>query len=163
MNTLKLRLINGSSTQMMWKIDGKELPVKKGKNGVAEIVYTTDKPSVKLSVHTYLALKGKAWWLSSLLFFILSVFGLFDKRGQEKHRAIAYEGEIPVQESTQATVRVLRFRENEKGVAIDGVEAVETENRCYVDTVAKKRGKVLIALKIVVLAVTVVGVALLVI
>ena len=33
MNTLKLRVINGSSTETVFKIDGKEVIPKRGKNG----------------------------------------------------------------------------------------------------------------------------------
>ena len=163
MNTLKLRVINGSSTETVFKIDGKEVIPKRGKNGASEITYQTDKSSVKLSVQTYLDLRVKGWFLRSLFFFLISVFGIFDKRGNGKSRALSYEGEIPVTGETKATVRVLRFRENEKGLAIDGVESAETENRWYVDGVVKKRGKVVVVAKILAAAVTAVVVALLVI
>ena len=85
MNTLHINLTGlRSNFRPYLVIDGKNIPYKRNATGSYDAVYTTDKDSANILVYKYLEIRGKLWWLMSLLFFFVSVFGIFDSRYDKK-------------------------------------------------------------------------------
>ena len=163
MNTLKLKVVNGDANQTVVRIDGKDVQIKKGKHGSGEIVYTTDAAVARVTVHTFMEIKGKWWWLTSLFYFFISIFGIFDRHSNWKCWAISYDATVALQGETQAVLRVLRWRDGQPAVALDGVETKEKENKCFVDTVAKKRRTLMRFVKLAIAAAAVIIAALLIV
>ena len=53
-------------------IDGKYVPIKKGKNGQADSVhYTTENDYVEITVTKHYELESKWWFVTSIFFFFL--------------------------------------------------------------------------------------------
>lgn len=112
----------------------------------------TENNSVTLRVYTYLEIKGALWFFSSLLYFILGIFGIFDRIPNRKCRCVDFEMTVDLpSDVTKVTLRLMPF-------TADGGEAITVEtdapntlsaNTCFVDKTAIKRLKIMRAVKVI--------------
>ena len=86
-------------------IDGKEVKYTKNNNGALELNYATEKDSIEISICKYLEISGKLWFLMSLFFFVISLFGIFDAAGITETRMA-----VSVNSSKVMTMRVLTLK-----------------------------------------------------
>ncbi len=148
MNTLSIKVVNPSANNSFINIDGKPVKMKRGENGTGIITYQTENSSVHLSVKTFMEIKGKFWWLTSILYFIVSIFGLFDVRSNRKCRAITYEAELTLTNGDNCTMRLMRWKKGEPAVTLTDIEKDEKENLCFIDEVALRRKKIMLFVKL---------------
>ena len=149
MNKLNMK-INGVNTRGLdIKIDDKKVNLLKNKFGNKAVIYETENPTVNIKIEKYLEINSKAWLLWQMLFFFLSVFGIFDFKLDKKCVIIDCEFEVKLEEITTLNISMNYVRSLEKALKVDSnADIKEIKNVAYVDEQAKKRMKVLKITKI---------------
>lgn len=141
MNKLDLTIQNAGENDSFVKIDGETMPLQKKKGETYTLIYDTNKQSVHLTVFTFMEYREKLWWLTSMIFFLISVFGIFDTHRNRKCRAVALEADLYLYPGVnQGQLKLLPWKDGREAVRIETTcPTYVTENRCYVDLVARKR------------------------
>lgn len=149
MNRFTLSLFGFAAFRPTVLIDGKTVQCKKNAYGNYTCTLETDKKSVNVTVCKYLEINGRFWFLFSLLFFIIGVIGIFDPPYDK--RCLTFECRFDAILSGNSEVAV-RYVPQGAGAAI-GIEGncplVQLANRCFIDMRAKKRLKIMRAVKII--------------
>ena len=132
-------------------VDGQNIPFKYDRDHRCYVgEYETSNDSVLLNLDSFHPLLMDGWWWKSMLFFVISVFGLFEPR-MKKRTVLLYEGRVELKEegTTYITLRSGTFANPSSILAIetDGVY-VEKENCSYADPIIKKRRTALVWSKI---------------
>ena len=131
-------------------IDDKVVKFKKNEFGNLATSYQTEKDTVTLKIYKYLEISGRLWFLTHLLFFIISIFGIFDVPSDK--RCIVLDCSFEIKLKPQSTLSIVFNNFAESGRAIEyecDSEIKELSNHYYVDKKAKKRKKIMLITKIV--------------
>ena len=149
MNKLNMK-INGVNTRGLdIKIDDKKVNVLKNKYGNKAVIYETENPTVNIKIKKYLEINSRAWFFWQMLFFFLSVFGIFDFKLDKKCVVIDCEFEVKLEEITTLNLSMNYVKSLEKALKVDSnADIKEIKNVAYVDEKAKKRMKILKITKI---------------
>lgn len=153
MNELNLQVSKSSVlTSPSIYIDGNVAEIKKGKNGQRNTChYATDKDFVEIVVAKHYELEGKGWFLTSMLFFFISVLGIFDTRIGKRFYSVNYRARVYLKGTSNLQMRFNVFREGQRAIELQGdAEIQELENEYYTNKELKKRRKVLIWCKVLV-------------
>lgn len=151
MNNLSLKLVNAGSFNPTILIDGKTVKQKKNKYGSYEINYSTANSKAEIRVYRYLELGGKLWPLMSLLFFVISVFGIFDIPYSKKSVVLDCCFNVDLSENTKVKFTFNDPAKTEKAITIESESNVqEIKNIFYVDKKVDLRRKILMIVKTVV-------------
>lgn len=151
MNTINLTL-KGMQKNFYPTVLVDDKPVKLVKNqfGGLNAKITTEKSSVNIKIQKYNELAGKLWFLMDIMFFIISLFGIFDVRKPKK--CIVLDSEFNVNLTSDVTnleFFVSPLNLDNKNVEIKGeAEINEVKNLCYEDKILKKRKKILFFTKL---------------
>ena len=128
--------------EMLVKVDDKPVNLKRNKSGGLIGSCQTENHKVKIQVYRLLDVGGTLWFITQLLFFLVSIFGIFDARHKEKCVVMEYEADVELGENNSITLKLNQQKENEKAVTVETTLAVEElTNRYFVDTKAKKKLK----------------------
>ncbi len=161
MNELVLKMDSRANFSKGICIDGKSVNFKKNEFGSYEVKYTTEKKSVEVSIVKYLELSHKLWLLMSLIFFVISLFGLLDTPYDRKCIVIDCKFTVSLSEKTKVTLKFDQKAESGKAIEIVSENPVqEINNVCYVDKKAKTRWRILLGIKIALWLALIVGVVL---
>ncbi len=145
MGKLKLEFRNTKRFAPIVHVNGQPASLKYDRygNGTCE-VEKTDCVSVELK--RVFEESTKAWFWFDLLYFIVSLFGIFDVRRNKKCRAANVSMNLypnlasPTDDSV--LIRAGTFRENTPAVTVEGTCRAELlQNTFYCDAVAKKNIK----------------------
>ena len=150
MKTLNITLKGTSKLSPNILVDGKFVKLKKNQFGNYVGSIETEKSEVDLTIQKYHELSGKLWFLMSMIFFILSVFGLFDKRYGKNNCVIDSKFHIKLNQDVTNFFATINLSANNKAINFESnAEVGEELNICFEDKVVKKRKKILLATKIV--------------
>ena len=132
MATVNLTLRNTEGFYPIVIADGKEIKLKKDKferlNGVIE----TEKSEIDLKVYTRPhELDNKFWFLLSLLYLVLSVFGIFDSRYDKNYYAINYVGKINVEANSELELLFNGKIEGNKAFTVKKGSIEDNESNVY--------------------------------
>ena len=134
--------------------------IKIVRNKSGKIAVETDKKQVEVVVYKSHNYYGKNWFWWNLLYFVISIFGLFDVRGDKKCLVIDGRFIISTEQDSKATLRRQDFEDGGKVVAVEtSSQFEEIKNIQYYDKVAKARQKKMKKFKI---ATTIISLALIV-
>ena len=141
-------------TKPIVTIDGQRVEYERRDGGAYRIYHTSDKDKVTVRVIKILEINCKNWFLWHLLYFFISVFGLFDIRSDRKCIVydLSFEAEL-IRQKTTLSVRILRPKK--KGVAADikgDTNIAVKENSFRVDKAARRKVLIFGLLKLVALA-----------
>ena len=153
MNQLNLQIAKSSViTSPSIYIDGNAVPVTRGKNGQRDVCqYTTDKDFVEIVVTKHYELEGKWWFIMSMLFFFISVLGIFDTRIGKRFYSVNYRARVYLRGNANLQMSFKMFREGERAIELKGdTEIEELENQYSTNKTLKKRRKVLILCKVLI-------------
>ena len=110
MNEINFKMRIGAISNPPFTFDGEAVKFEKsGSDYVGN--FKTDKDTVELEIFRYHEMSGKLWWLFSLLFFIVSVFGIFDMRLDRHGICIKYKSILHLKEKSKVCGKV-------RGVAV---------------------------------------------
>ena len=132
-------------------IDGEKVVFKRDSYGNYTYTQMSDKNDCTIKIVNYLDINRKMWFLTNILCFLLSIFGLFDQRVSKN--CVVRDCEFKVKldkEITNIDINTY-IGTNKSGYATincDG-EYETISNNIYVDEVAKKRLKTLKIAKII--------------
>ena len=153
MNEFNLQIAKSSViTSPSVSIDGNEVKLTRGKNSQRDVChYTTEKDCVEIVVEKHYELEGKWWFLMSMLFFFVSVLGIFDTRIGKRFYSVNYRAKVYLRGDTNLQMRFLMFREGERAVELSGdAEIVEMENLYSTNKKLRKRRRILVWCKVLV-------------
>lgn len=160
MKRLNLKFTNVGKTDPTILVDGKAIKAKKNEFGNYVYLYQTEKDSVNIVVKRYLELASRHWLWMGILFLVISVFGIFDKRYSKS--CATYDCELNISLVNDTTNFEGKLSSGENGNAIeykcDG-EVLEISNRVENNPKLKKRRKILLAIRIVMIIALVVTLA----
>lgn len=148
MNRLIVKYAGYSVNKAYVAVDGQTL--KFGKNG--ECAFETEKSAVTVSVFNVLEAASASYYLWSILYFFISIFGIFDSYRDFKCRKIEAEFIVRLSGETRVTVRNRAFNKKGESEAVSiecdcGYEVVK--NTQYIDKPAKRRTRIMTAVRIV--------------
>ena len=142
MKKLELEFIGLNDKELNILVDGKFVKPKKNKDKIYTACYSTDKDECEVVVfkpHRYLG-KGYLWW--NLLFFFISIFGIFDVRANKRLAVLDCRFTIKLESDTLVRLARLDFVDGEKAIEIiTQAQTCEIANVHYFDKDAKIRSK----------------------
>lgn len=159
MNQLNLKMSGMFNVKPVIFIDDKPVKCKKNNYGNIDISQQFDKDKVEVKICKYFELNGKLWFLMSMLFFIISFFGILDVPYNKKCIAIDCRFTIALSEKTNVKIKFNKLSEQGRAVEIESEANIEEIcNEYYVDMRAKKRRKILIITKLLIWLALIIGV-----
>lgn len=158
MNKLNIKFRGGKLKDLLIHVDETPIKLKQNKFGNFDYQYETEKDFVNIKIQRVLEIQSRFWFLWQMLFFVIGLFGIFDKRIDNRCVIIDAEYNISVGENTQVEF-VLDYTKPESVLQLQTEANVEEiKNISYIDKKLKKRRKILRLTKIF----TAIGVAILV-
>lgn len=148
MNKLNLKFRGGKLKDLLIQIDNDPIKFKQNKFGNFEYNYETEKDVVNIKIQRVLELQSKFWFLWQMLFFVISLFGIFDRRLDKRCVIIDAEYNVNVNENSQIEF-MLDYTKPESVLKVQSnAEIEQVKNVSYVDKNLKKRLKILRLTKI---------------
>ena len=149
MNKLLLKVMNPQHNGTIIYINNEIAKPTKDKNGHETYEYETSANSVDVSLYKYLEVNSAAYFFWQILFYIISIFGLFDKRPDKGCVVLKYHATITLNGGTEVVMRVNKSKKDVTAVQLEtATEVVEHENVKMTDKKAKKKLKGLKVTKI---------------
>ena len=150
MNKLTVKLNGYASKDTTFLVDGTKVKIKNNKFGNKVFEYQTEKSEVTIVIKRLLEINSRFWLAWQLLFFVISIFGIFDVRGSKGYFVVDCELKVKVQEDTQVTLKMNDSPQKTIACQVESnTEVEEIKNSYYIDEQAKKKGKKLVFAKIV--------------
>ena len=143
-------------------VDKKATKIKSG-NGTTKI--QTDKDFITIRVLKLNSFNCTHWFLLNMFFFVISVFGIFNRNIDKKFWVLDCEYKIELKDDITDFELMYEFQKNggRSVMAKTKAEFQTIKHICYVDELAKQRHKKMRWAKIGVVAVFAVAVALLIV
>ena len=142
MAIIEIEVIGYHDTIHTMTINGKKPKLKKSKN---QRIYTADcqGPTAEIIMYKTHNYTGKNWFWWSLLYYFVSIFGIFDSRQDPRCSVIDCRLQIPLNESTtQIKITPNKFQDNTKFIEIESnTNITEISNTQYLDKVGQARHK----------------------
>ena len=151
MNTLKIRLSGADPKTLPGiSVDGQLVKCKKNSFGSYEATVQTEGQAAEIGVFRYLELRQKGWWLFALLSFLVSVFGIFEPGYGRKFLVPDVRFRLFFAGDAEVVVRLNPPSEQRRAAELETYAGVaEIANVYLLDKVARRRRRVILAVKIV--------------
>lgn len=149
MKTLNLSFSGNYKPLTEIYVDGKRVSLKKKKKErIASL--QTEKDFAELEIKRYSRYNFKLWFLNELVFFIFSIFGIFDQRFGNFYYETACKIQIPLTNaSTNFSFRFLTPKHEGEVVRIEkGSVGEVVENKYLRNNILAKRAKIMKGTKI---------------
>ena len=150
MNKLTFKVMNPQPNTWV-SFDNQDVRATKDNGGHNVYTIETEKSKIDVTLYKYLEVNSPLYIFWQILFFVLSVWGIFNKRLDKKCVVLKYRATINL-ENNDTTV-IARINTNYKETKALNIETetefTEQENTREVDKNAKKRLKVLKIIKII--------------
>ena len=150
-NNVNLKLTNTSGLKPNVYVDGKVLKYKKDNFGNLTTNYSTQKDVVTIEIKKIYDINGPLWFLTSLFFFFISIFGIFDLKPNKRCISIVSIIKVKVNESCSLKIKFKSRTQLETAFELESENCEvleESGNNYYIDEVAKKRYKIMRIVKI---------------
>ena len=162
MNKLILKVMNPQYNGTVLYINDEIVKPEKDKQGHETYICETANPTVDIKLYKYLEVNNPAYFLWQILFYLISIFGLFDKRPDKGCTILKYHSTITLDGSTDVIMRISKSKKDVTAAQLEcSTSVVEHENVRMTDKKAKKKLKGLKITKFFLFIAFVVGLALL--
>ena len=132
MNVLNLRITGALRGDTFVTVDGARVD-----SNVCAI--QTEKAQVRVAVCRYVDVGGPLWFITQLLFFIISIFGIFDVHGRGKYLVADCQMDIYLKQTCDLTIKINAPKKNVKVAEFTGdIWLAEWSNKYVPDERAKK-------------------------
>lgn len=129
-------------------IDGTPVRLKKKGYGFYDGCFRTEKEVAEIALSARPELSGRLWWLTALITFLLSVFGIFEPPYGKKCFAADLGMLLPLKEDNEIELAFRAPSENGRAADVFAPNVyTETENICFTDKKAKRRRRIVFAVK----------------
>lgn len=130
-------------------IDDAPVEYTKNKKGQWTCKFQTENDKVNIKVYRMLDVGGILWFLTQILFFIISVFGIFDVHRKERCLVIDFEAEVELTEQNNITLQFALPKEGQAAINVQtDLPTQMISNSYYTDTESKKIRKGLMLTKL---------------
>ena len=137
-------------------IDGNSVLPEKDEHGKLVCRHQTENDSVKIQIVRYIDCGGVWWFITQILFFIISIFGLLDMQCRNRGIALDFIAEVETANFGYVTLNCNMIKDGAKAIEIKSNTPVKEEaNGYYADEQAGKTFKKLFIAKIITAAVVV--------
>lgn len=144
MNTLNLtvsKLIKGCRVYA----DGRQIALKRNKDGTFGGVYTTDRDEAEVTVVKLSEFGCKLWFLWAMLFFVISCFGIFNAHYDNPYITVNYRSAVKLGGQNSLRLEFNGFAEGQPALAQQSDCPIENSVNIFgLDKQAKKRRKIVI-------------------
>ena len=151
LNNLNLKVSNISNFNPTIYVDGKVIKFRRDNFGNYVTTYQTSSPTVKIEIKKMYDINGPFWFLTSLLFFFVSIFGIFDLKPNKRCISVIASFNVKVTKNCNLKIGFKSRTQMEKAFELEPTECEiegETGNKYFIDDVAKKRYKTMRIVKI---------------
>lgn len=150
MNNLQIKLRSPGSFRPIIKIDDKDIKLKKNEFGSSVGKYSTEKDKVEIKIYTLPhEFDTKYWFLLFLLYYIVSIFGIFDVRYSSNLYRLEYSGTITLQENTILDLVFEKRTKDGKALSCKEGPFDDNESNVYIyNPKTNKRIKIALAFKV---------------
>lgn len=150
MNILNLKLTGFKSLEGVTVLaDGNPVKLKQNEFNNSVACIDTEKDRIKIEVYRALDVGGIWWFLTQVVFFLISVFGIFDIYSKNRFLGVQFESEIRLAGNNNLTLKGNTPLDKARAVEIETDAEVNVScNAYYVDVKAKKTLKALKITKI---------------
>ena len=163
MNTLNI-FIGRLPAKTRLLIDGEEVALTKHPNGDNTATYVTEQTAVELTFYKPLEMASPLWLLWGLLFFFISVMGIFSPYYDRKCQIVKYRLKLTLSGYNAVRLDFDRFSEGQRAVFCQcDCYAEEYENMYTVDLKARKRHKILTLIRALLWVAAVIAAALIIV
>ena len=143
MNTLNLTVDKMPKGCRVY-VDGRQIELKRNKNGAYCGVYRTDKAEAEVCVYKFSEVGTSFWFLWAMLFFVISCFGIFNAHYDRKCRTVGYRSVLKLNEDNSLRLEFNRFADGQSAVMFGSDCPIGISENIYgVDRQAKKRYKII--------------------
>lgn len=162
MNSLQLKIRNQASFRPIVKIDDKEVKLKKNEFGSLVANYSSEKEKVKISIYTLPhEFDTKYWFFIYLLYYVISIFGIFDVPYARNAYQLQYNGEIALQEKTVIDLIFESKKKDAKALTCKEGNFDDNESNKYIyNEKINKRRKIALTFKFCSWAIIAIGITL---
>lgn len=145
MNSFNLKINGFNNLMPIIEIDGEEVKLKKNKYGNQIATISSNYNSVQINIYTPIhELNRNNWFFMSMLFFIISIFGIFDKRYNKKFYTLSYEGYLNFNNGETITLKFNNLKSGKKAITCDSIGFEDNYTNAYtIDQNAKRHYKIL--------------------
>lgn len=162
MAKLELQIRGFNDTISKMTINGKPLRVNNITNGIRNCIIESKKDTVEIVMYKTHYYSSKAWFWWSLLYFFISIFGIFDIRQDKRCLVVDCRYIISLPQDAKATIKVNSFSDGGRVIELESEAHIEEiSNLQYFDTIAQKRHKTMKKVKLALTIVCVVAAILL--
>lgn len=126
------------------KVDGKKCKKKKVGQGRKVFTLETDKDELDIELYKWHEEESSLWLVMSLLFFIISIFGIFDIHQPRFSNSLKYRGKIKLdntKEEYNTKIVLGNFKKDAKAFDVLGDQIIESNesNKYFVDELVETR------------------------
>ena len=149
MVNLNLNIVGYNPALENISINGNYCNIKKNKDRTRTIETQVEEGKVEIAVLKYHYYSGKYWVLWNLLYFFISIFGIFDVKPDKKFVVVEYKSIVDVKTDSTITLNVQRFEDGGRILELETENEVEeVANKQYYDRDAIKKHKKMNKIKI---------------
>lgn len=159
MKELKIKLTAVEKIIPTVEVNGKIVDLKKNKHGNYDGIAFVDNDTANVKVYRHLELNSKLWWLKSIFYFIISIFGIFDSMKEKSCIVIDCNIQVDMSNTENATLNLFSYLPKDQSTAfkINSNCTINTISNSYIlDKRAKKRKRLLSAIKVLIFICTIV-------
>ena len=132
-------------------VDEKVVKLKKKDGNTRYAVVETEKSKVDVAMYKAHHYVGKHWFWWQLLYFFVSVFGIFDIKQDKSCSVVDCRFRLNLtQDTTKAYISICDVKEDKFAIIDTIAEIQEFSNKKYIDYVGVKRRNILKWIKIVI-------------
>lgn len=143
MNNVEIKINGYLDKKTIIMINEKLVKPKKNKFGGLSVNYSTESETCNLKIFNYFENSGKLWYLIYAVYFLISVFGLFDLPLRKKRLNVVLSTNLNLSEHCTFNVKLNAPKNNEEYATIESENTFEIiDNRAFINTTIKKRIKI---------------------
>ena len=164
MAKLELNITGYNDTLNSMLINSKKQKLGGLNQGIRKCYFEGDKAEIVIfKTHQYI---GKFWWLWSIFFYLISIFGIFDSYYNKRCLVVDFRFNVNLDKDKTINLKIQNFEDGGKYAEIESVEEFEEiSNIQYFDKDAQKKHKKMKKIKFllfVLIAIATVGIIILV-
>lgn len=128
----------------VFRIDGNEILWTSTKENRLFYSWETEQSEIRLEIFSFHEMSRPKWFWYAFFFFIISVFGIFNRRYEKTGKSVKYEAVIPLSEDiTDLNLTFHTFKDEEPAIktTVNKEEFTPKENIYYIDSQCQKRVK----------------------
>ncbi len=160
MNELTIILKNVKRFDIIVWANNDEVIMKRKKD-ILIGTYKTDKDKVDINVTTIDELSGKHWFFMQMIFFFVSILGIFDKRVKANIAKIDFTGTISLNKNETLEIALVNKSFDKPAFECNNSSMEIKLNRFYIDKEHNKRIKKLKTIKTIIWIIVIITVLLL--